>query len=61
MNSITNIIYLNVNWLRGARHRWNIFEWLRGLEVDLFLLQDVWCEGEEDRINWTREWGGVVE
>ena len=61
MNSTTNILSLNVNGLRGAKRHQNMFEWLRGLEADLFLLQDVWCEEEVDRLNWTREWGGVAE
>ena len=61
MNSTTNIFSLNVNGLRGSGRRRNIFKWLKELEVDVFLLQDVRCENAEDRLQWTTEWGGVAE
>ena len=60
MNSTTNILSLNVNGLRDSRQRKNIFTWLKGLEADLFLLQDVRCEDEDDQIEWTREWRGAA-
>ena len=61
MNSTTNILSLNVNGLRGSERRRNIFSWLKDSEADVFLLQDVRCDDEVDKLNWSREWGGATE
>ena len=50
MNSTTNIFSLNVNRLRDSGQHKNIFTWLKGLEADLFLLQDVQYEDEDERV-----------
>jgi exonuclease III len=50
------VMSLNINGLREEGRRRNIFYWLKQLNYDVILLQDVRCH-EADQGLWSLEWG----
>lgn len=53
------LISLNVNGIAEKRKRELIFDYLRTLKSDIYLLQETHKKTENDEIEWTREWGGL--
>ena len=49
---------INVNGLRNARKRQNVFNWLVKQKTDIALVQETHCESEEKAQEWIKEWKG---
>jgi exonuclease III len=56
MKSHIHILSLNINGLREDGRCKNIFYWLKQLNYDIILLQDVRCHDNE-HVTWSLEWG----
>ena len=49
---------VNVNGLRNAKKRRNVFTWFKQKKYDCVLLQETHCEGTEESEQWAQEWSG---
>ena len=52
------IISLNVNGIRNSQKRNAIFSWLNDNNADIVFLQETHCNSEQDKTQWSSEWGG---
>ena len=52
------IISLNVNGIRNSKKRTAIFSWINDNKADIVFLQETHCNSDQDKIQWSSEWGG---
>ena len=55
---MVRILSVNVNGLRNARKRQNIFHWLNKHNIDITLIQETHCESVEIENEWKMDWKG---
>ena len=55
---MVRILSVNVNGLRNARKRQNIFHWLNKHNIDITLIQKTHCESVEIENEWKMDWKG---
>ena len=52
------LLSANVNGLRNAKKRQNIFNWFSKQNVDTVLIQETYCENKQNEDEWKKDWKG---
>ena len=52
------LLSANVNGLRNAKKRQNIFNWFSKQNVDIVLIQETHCENKQNEDEWKKDWKG---
>ena len=55
---MVQILSVNVNGLRNAKKRQNIFNWFNNQNIDIILIQETHCENEQVEKEWKIGWKG---
>ena len=55
---MVRLLSINVNGLRNAKKRQNIFNWLNNQNSDIILIQETHCESEQVEKVWKTDWKG---
>ena len=50
----------NVRGINGKEKRASVFMWLKGLNSDIYFLQETHCHLVQQKMKWTKEWGGTA-